>query len=157
MDRFELRERVEQLYEAFVRALDCDLLEELPPLFVDDGSYRLVSMENHRRGLPLATMRFDSRGMLQDKVFALRNTAMYIPRTQRHVISMLNVADSTETSVHVRAAFAVFETLPEEPTRVLTSGEYDDRLVWDDDNLLFAAKTTIYDSDLVRNSLVLPL
>ena len=42
--------------------------------------------ENHERGLPLATLSFESKGMLKDRVYGIRETLFHDPYYQRHVV-----------------------------------------------------------------------
>ena len=52
---------VDRLYIDYIQAIDDGDLERWVALFTDDCSYRIVSRENVRRGLPLATMRCHRR------------------------------------------------------------------------------------------------
>jgi 3-phenylpropionate/cinnamic acid dioxygenase small subunit len=152
-----LRDEIESLYLDYVEALDEDRLEDWPSLFIAEGSYQVVSRENWLRGLPLATMRCDSRDMMLYRIDAIRASSMYVPRTMRHIVSSLRAVSLDDRSIGVRANYAVFETLPGELTRVFSAGVYRDRLLRDGDRLRFAEKLCVYDSTLVPNSLVYPI
>lgn len=151
--RFELGD----LYAAYVEALDDGPLDAWPELFTDECLYLVIAAENHERGLPLATVRCESRGMLRDRVHAVHETAMYVPRRMRHVVGPLRVRDGDDGTLLVRAGYSVFETLPGELTRVFNVGRYDDVVVRDSGALRFREKRCVYDSCLVPNSLVLPI
>ena len=129
--------------------LDEDLFDDWLDLFTDDCSYLVISRENHLRGLPLATIRCESKGYLKDRVVAVTTTSMYTPRSQRHVIGApLELVDGTWT-----ASYAVFQTLPDEPTSVFSVGRYVARV----EGGRFVELTVIYDSNLVLNSIIKPL
>ena len=147
---------VHRLYADYVNAIDDGELERWPDLFTSDCSYQIIARENVRRGLPLATMRCDSRDMLRDRVQAIRSSAFYVSRTVRHVVGLLDIDDS-DPSVLVRANFALFESLPRSATSLLCSGVYDDVVVMDGGQLRFRQKHCIYDGDLVTDSIVYPL
>ena len=147
---------VDQLYLEYIATIDDGDLEHWPELFTEDCSYRIVSRENARRGLPLATMRCDSRDMLRDRVAAIQSSAFYVSRTVRHLVGLLD-ARSTEGTIAVRANFAVFESLPRASTTLLFAGVYDDIVVHEDGHLKFRQKHCIYDGDLVIDSIVYPL
>ena len=70
-------------YAAIVDAADWDAWCEL---FTEEGVYRLVPRENHERGLPLATLSFESKGMLKDRAHAIRETLFHDPYYQRHIV-----------------------------------------------------------------------
>ncbi len=55
-----------------------------PEFFTEDCSYRLQPRENHERGFPLATLSFESKGMLKDRVYGIRETLFHDPYYQRH-------------------------------------------------------------------------
>ena len=72
-----LGERVAQLNAEYARAIDDDRLEQWPGFFTDPCLYKITSADNHRRGLEAGLIYADSRGMLQDRVAALREANIY--------------------------------------------------------------------------------
>jgi salicylate 5-hydroxylase small subunit len=137
------------LFARHADLLDDDRFDEWVELFVDDCTYLVIPRENVDRGLPLAVIRCESKGYLKDRVVAVRDTSMYTPRSQRHVVGApLEQVDGTWT-----ASYAVFQTLPDEPTQVFSVGRYVARV----DRDRFASLQVIYDSTLVPNSIVKPL
>jgi len=146
---------IHRLYVDYIRTIDDGELEQWPELFTDDCSYQILARDNVRRGLPLATMRCDSRDMLRDRVQAIQSSAFYVSRTVRHVIGLLDIEPSSDGAC-VHANFAVFESLPRMATTLLSAGEYDDVVVEDGGHLRFRQKHCIYDGDLVTDSIVYP-
>lgn len=137
--------------------LDEGGLEDWPALFTQDGIYRIVSRENQLRGFPLATMLCEGRAAIEDRIHAIRSTALFVPRALRHLLGPLRVREESG-ALAVSASYAVFETLPEQETRVFSVGLYRDRVVRDrEGGLRFAEKLCIYDSTLIPGSLVFPL
>jgi 3-phenylpropionate/cinnamic acid dioxygenase small subunit len=124
--------------------------DEWLDLFADDCEYLVISRENVERGLPLATIRCESKGYLKDRVVGVTTTSMYAPRSQRHVVGAPLEHDDGSWS----ASYAVFQTLPDEPTQVFSVGRYVARV---DEDGRFASLHAIYDSALVLNSIVKPL
>ena len=55
------RARLRDFYDDYVAYLDEGDFDSWLDLFVEESEYRVVSRENFERGLPLATMRCDSR------------------------------------------------------------------------------------------------
>lgn len=153
----ELRLEVEDLLHAYGAALDAMELEKWPEFFTEGCFYQIIPRDNYERGLPLALMRCESKGMLKDRVFAIRETMLYEPRYLRHLISSIRVTGSTDESMTVEASYAVFETPTNEPTRVFNVGRYVDRIVRQDGQLKFAEKHCIFDSLLVLNSIIFPI
>ena len=137
------------LFAAHGDLLDEDRLDEWVELFADDCLYIVIPRENVERGLPLAAIRCESKGYLKDRVVAVRETAMYAPRSHRHVIGLSRAQDDGT----VTASYAVFQTLRGEPSTVFSTGRYVARI----SDGRFAELHVIYDTDLVDNSIVKPL
>ena len=154
LDRWAL----EDLYAAYARLLDDGPLEEWPELFVEDCLYLAIPRDNFDAGLPLATLRCESRGMLKDRVRAVRETIMYEPRYLRHQISQVSPRPRDDGCLDVTANYTVVEVLHDELPRVLSAGRYLDIVVEDETGRLkFAEKRVVYDSVLVPNTIVYPL
>ena len=81
-----LGERVAQLNAEYARAIDDDRLEQWPALFTDPCLYKITSADNYRRGLEAGLIYADSRGMLQDRVAALREANIYERQAYRHIL-----------------------------------------------------------------------
>jgi salicylate 5-hydroxylase small subunit len=152
-----LRFEIEDLLSAYGAVLDAGDLDQWPEFFVDDAFYQVIPRDNYDRGLPLALMRCESKGMLRDRVHAIRETLMYEPRYLRHVISGVRVLGQDDRGIRVEANYAVFETPMHEPTRVFNVGRYLDRIVRPQGQLKFAEKHCIFDSLLIPNSIVFPI
>lgn len=153
----ELRYEIEALYADYAEALDDNELERWPDFFVEDCLYKLVPRENWERKLPIALMLCESKGMLRDRVNAVRNTALYAPRTFRHLIGQFRIEAETPERMRVRANYVVFQTLVDDLTRIQNAGKYIDLVVRTPDGLRFREKICVFDSVLVPNSLIYPV
>jgi 3-phenylpropionate/cinnamic acid dioxygenase small subunit len=157
MSRRDLRLELEELYAEYVACLDEERLEEWPEFFTEDAVYRIIPRENFERGLPIATLHCESKGYLQDRVVAIRQTAVYAPRYVRRLVTNIRILDWRDEALHVRANYAAFETLRDELTRVFSVGRCHDRLAVANGRLKFKEKLVIFDSELIPNSLIYPL
>lgn len=153
----ELRVEIQDLMAEYTQALDDGNLERWPQLFTETCLYQVIPRENFDQGLPLATIRCESRGMLEDRVMAVRDTFMYEPRHLRHVVSGLQLKDRGNGVINAQSSYAVFETVIDEPTRVFNVGRYLDEIVRDDGVMRFRQRLCVFDSDLVPNSMVYPI
>jgi 3-phenylpropionate/cinnamic acid dioxygenase small subunit len=149
-------EEVEDLYAEYVEAIDTGNLERWPGFFVEPCLYRIVSKENHDKGLPLSLMLCESLGMLKDRALASQKLNVYGPRSWRHFVTQIR-ARADGDAISVTANFAVFETLHDQHTRILCSGRYLDKLARTGAGLRFREKICVYDSALIPGSIVLPL
>jgi 3-phenylpropionate/cinnamic acid dioxygenase small subunit len=157
LSRRDLRFELEDLYAEYVACLDEERFEEWPEFFTDDAVYRIIPRENFDRGLPMATLHAESKGYLQDRVVAIRQTTVYAPRYIRRLVSNLRILGWQHESLETRANYAAFETLRDELTRVFSVGRCHDKLVVVDGRLKFKEKLVIFDSELIPNSLIYPL
>ena len=158
-----LRAELDALYADYAAALDEARWDDWIALFADECSYLLQPRENHERGLPLATIRLESKGMLRDRIVGITETLFHAPYYQRHVIGPLRVlatgASGGVEHVDVQAAYVVHRTRVHQPSEVFSVGRYLDRVVRDpsDGLLRFAAKRAIFDSENILNSVVYPI
>lgn len=145
------------LYQAYAGALDARQYERWPDFFIDDCVYKLQPRENFDRGLPLATLSFESQGMLRDRVYAIGETLFHDPYYQRHVVGLPRVLAVEGDDIRCEANYAVFRTKPSEPTMVFNVGRYIDTVRRTRDGLRFASKLAVFDSELIPNSIIYPI
>ncbi len=155
----ELRLALQGLYDDYAAALD-DELERWPGMFTETGLYRVVARENFERGLLWPTMSCDGKGMLHDRVTAIRQTSVYTPRQMRHLVSGIRVLDDAPNGYRTQATFLVAESGPDTATRLFASGRYFDVVERSADaphGFRFAEKTAVYVGNLILCSLIYPL
>ncbi|MFP5464604.1 MAG: aromatic-ring-hydroxylating dioxygenase subunit beta [Gammaproteobacteria bacterium] len=153
----DLHYQVNKLLSDYVECIDDDRLEEWPQLFVEDCLYQVIARENADRGLPTSAMYCDSRGMLRDRVVALRHANIYAKHYYRHVLSNVNVKGVQDGEVVVQSNYVVLQTLVEGDTKVFNAGKYLDRIVATPDGLRFKRKVVVFDTYRIPNLLVTPL
>jgi 3-phenylpropionate/cinnamic acid dioxygenase small subunit len=151
-----LQREVEDLYARYAELIDDKRLQDWTGLFDEDCLYRVISKENHDRGLPLSQILCESPGMLRDRVLAFEKLNVYGPRTWRHMISQIRVEEEGGL-LRARANFVVFETRIDRRTEILCSGRYLDALVRTEAGLRFREKVCVYDTTLIPGSIVSPL
>lgn len=154
-------------YQSYAETIDSGDLNAWPAFFTENCIYKIQSRENFDRQLPLATMAFESQGMLKDRVYCIRETLYYEPYLQRHVVgapvitsvaSAISPAAGDEVRAH--ASYAVFRTKPDEVTHVYNVGRYEDILVRAPEaqhGWLLKSRVCVFDSDLILNSMIYPV
>lgn len=155
----DLRFALTALYDDYAAALD-DELERWPDLFTETAVYRVVARENYERGLLWPTMSCEGRGMLRDRVTAIRQTSVYTPRQMRHVISGIRILGDVPNGYRTQATFLIGESGPDTESRMFAIGRYVDVVERDADapnGLRFAEKTCVYDGNLILSTLIYPL
>jgi salicylate 5-hydroxylase small subunit len=156
MDFAEYHDLV-QLYADYASAVDSGDWDLWPDFFVDECSYRLVPRDNHERGFPLATLSFESKGMLRDRVYGIRETLFHDPYYQRHVVGAPLVRASEPGRIRSEANYAVFRTKLNELSTVFNVGRTLDVVVRTPAGLKFESRLVIYDSEMIPNSIIYPL
>lgn len=154
----QVRADVQALYADAAAALDERRFDDWVDCFVDDCEYVVQPRENFDRGLPLATMMLESKGMLRDRIYATGETLFHAPYHQRHVVGPIRVVAADEGRLRVEAGYAVFRTKVQQPSEVFNVGRTIDTVVRGDDGLWrFAARRVVFDSELIPNSIIYPI
>jgi 3-phenylpropionate/cinnamic acid dioxygenase small subunit len=153
----ELRTRLADLYCAYSDALDDGELERWPDFFTEDCLYKVIPRENFEQELPIALIYCESRDMLVDRVVALRETALFVPRSVRHLTSNIRLRAEGPDGFRLTANFALYQTMVDQPSELFLCGRYHDRIVEDGGSLRFAERICVYDSTIVPISLVYPV
>ncbi|WP_295381158.1 aromatic-ring-hydroxylating dioxygenase subunit beta [Pseudacidovorax intermedius] len=147
-----------QLYARYASALDAADWDAWPEFFTEDCRYRLQPRENHERGFPLATLSFESKAMLRDRVYGIRETLYHDPYYQRHVVGAPLVREVVDGRIHCEANYAVFRTKLSQLTTVFNVGRTIDEVVrMPDGALKFASRLVVYDSEMIPNSIIYPI
>ena len=148
---------IDQLNAAYASALDDKRFDAWPEFFVDDGQYKVQARENFDRGLPLALIALESKGMMKDRVYGITQTIYHAPYYMRHVIGPAQLITANGGIVKSQANYAVFRTRPAGASEVYNVGRYIDELVLVDGVFKFRSRTCVYDSEMVLNSLIYPI
>ena len=145
------------LYHAYASALDAREYERWPDFFTDECVYRLQPRENFDRGYPLATMAFESKGMLKDRVYGITETLAHDPYYQRHVVGVPLVRRVDGDLIESEASYAVFRTRQNEVSEVFNVGRYIDVVRRTADGLRFASRICVFDSEMIPTSIIYPI
>ena len=157
LESLQLHHEVDQLNAAYAAALDEKLFDAWPDFFVEDARYTVQARENFDRGLPLALMDLESRGMIKDRVYGITQTIYHGPYYTRHVVSPAQVLGVEGHVVKAQANYAVFRTKPAGISEVYNVGRYIDELLRTDAGLRFKSRLCVYDSEMILNSLIYPI
>ncbi|HPW09245.1 MAG TPA: aromatic-ring-hydroxylating dioxygenase subunit beta [Burkholderiaceae bacterium] len=146
-----------QLHADYASALDSGQWELWPEFFTDDCVYKLQPRENFDRGLPLATLSFESKRMLRDRVYGIRETLFHDPYYQRHVVGTPVIHSADASGIQCEANYAVFRTKLDGPSTVFNVGRYIDTIVRTPEGLKFAQRLCIFDSEMIPNAIIYPI
>jgi anthranilate 1,2-dioxygenase small subunit len=150
-----LQYAIEQLEARYAAAIDDDRLEDWPRFFTADCRYQIISRENYDRKLPIGVVFANSRGMIEDRVTALREANIFEVQNYRHILSPSLVLASDGAVATAQTNFAVIRIMQDGATMLFATGRYLDRIVLAD--RLFAEKIVVCDSRRVDTLLAIPL
>jgi len=148
---------VTQLNADYARAIDDDRLEDWPDFFVERCVYKITSAENHRRGYEVGVVYADSKGMLRDRVTALREANIYERQAYRHLIGLPAILGETGGAVRAETPFLVVRVMRAGTMDIFATGRYLDMLVDDDGTLRFRERIVVCDSSRFDTLLAIPL
>jgi len=94
---------LQNLYAGYSACLDEGDFERWPGFFLDVCEYRIQARENYDRKLPLSILWLESKGMLKDRVYGIRETLYHDPYYQRHIVSAPRVHDIVDGAIHSEA------------------------------------------------------
>ena len=152
-----LAERVSQLNAEYARAIDDDRLESWPDFFTDPCVYKITSADNYRRGLPAGLVYADSRGMLKDRVTALREANIYERQAYRHLVGLPAIRAGTGGAVHAETPFLVVRVVRDGTMDLFATGRYVDTMVDEGGTLRFRERLVVCDSSRIDTLLAIPL
>jgi len=157
LDERDLLFALDRLNNDYIHALDNDEIEQWPGFFSEDGVYKVLPRENHENGYPIAVMYCEGRGMMQDRITAIRNTLLFAPRALRHITGNTRILAVEDGGVHAQTNYAVFESTRDRDTTVFNAGRYLDHVVVEEGVLRYRKRLCVYDSSLIPTSVIYPI
>jgi len=149
---------IADLNARYADAIDANRLEAWPDFFLDDGCYRVTTVENVAQGLPLNIIYATSRAMLRDRVKALREANVYEGQHYRHVLGTPLITLVEAAGLRARTSFMVARVMRTGDTMLFATGCYEDHIVVDTpDGARFVEKTVVLDSRQIDTLLAIPL
>ncbi|HKZ06892.1 MAG TPA: aromatic-ring-hydroxylating dioxygenase subunit beta [Methylomirabilota bacterium] len=150
-------ERVTRLNAEYARAIDDDRLEDWPHFFAEACLYTITSAENHRRGLPVGVIYADSKGMLKDRVAALREANVFERQAYRHMVGLPALLGERDGLLRVETPFLVVRIMRDGTMAIFATGRYLDGLVEEGGALRFRERVVVCDSSRIDTLLAIPL
>jgi len=99
----------------------------------------------------------DSRGMVQDRVAALREANIYERQSYRHVVGMPALLGESDGALRVEVPFLVVRIMRDGRMDLFATGRYLDALVIEAGALRFRERIVVCDSSRIDTLLAIPL
>jgi salicylate 5-hydroxylase small subunit len=149
------------LYNDYAMACDSERWQQWPDFFIETGTYRLQPRENFEQGLPLCLLALESKGMMEDRVYSVKETLYHDPYYQRHIVGAPRITLHEKTAHGERicseANYAVMRTKLDGESTVYNVGFYRDVIVRTSTGLKFESRLCVYDSEMIANSIIYPI
>jgi 3-phenylpropionate/cinnamic acid dioxygenase small subunit len=149
---------IAQLNAANAAAIDADRLEEGPGFFLEQCLYKVTTADNVAKGYQAGIIYADTRAMLTDRIFALREANIYERQRYRHILGMPLIQGEADGVVRVETSFLVIRTMREGQMDVFVAGVYLDKVQRDQAGAWrYAERIVVCDSQRFDTLLAIPL
>ena len=150
-------DRIIALQAAYIRCIDGNELESWPDFFIDPCLYVVTSAENHRNGFVGGIIYADTKGMLIDRVAALREANVYEKQNYRHILGLPNVTKNGGDTAESETPFMVVRIMHDGQSDVFATGVYLDTYQVASNDLKFSKRRVVCDSSRVDTLMAIPL
>lgn len=141
----------------YARCIDDDRLEDWPAFFVEDCLYKVTTADNHREGLEAGVIFANSRGMLKDRISALREANIYERQNYRHLVGAPSILGMNGEDIRSEAAFMVARIMRDGSTTLFATGRYLDTWRNLPDGLRLKERIVVCDSSRIDTLMAIPL
>ena len=156
-ERQLLLAEIAEFNAAYAHCIDDDQLEQWPDYFTEVCEYRIIPRENVDLGLPAAIIFCDNRGMLIDRVVALRKANIYPAHYNRHILGPPILIKSDDQLVRVQCSYVLLQTRMDGQTRVFSAGKYMDAMERIDGVLRLRRRDVVFDTHRIDTLLATPI
>ncbi len=150
-------EEIADLLERYVHALDDGRVDEWSGFFDEAATYQVTTRENVDAGMPIGIVLCEGRGMMDDRIKALKTANIFESHTHRHLVGRPLIKRQDDGTYAVCSSFVVYRTLYTGKTDVFATGRYDDVLGVGPQGLRFLQRRVVLDSRIVDTLMVYPL
>lgn len=148
---------VNALLRDYCHALDDGELDRWSGFFTEDAVYQITTRENVAAGYPLGIVRCEGRGMMDDRIKALKTANIFESHTHCHITGPADIREELEGRFAVRSNFAVYRTMYTGEVGLFATGKYLDIVDTTDGAARFAERVVVIDSRRIDTLLVYPL
>jgi 3-phenylpropionate/cinnamic acid dioxygenase small subunit len=157
VDATTVRRGIDELSAAYAECIDDGRLEDWPGFFVDNCRYLITSRESFEAGYRHGVVYAASRGMLEDRILALRRANIFEPHRYRHIIGPVRIGKVENGIAEVRSNFIALRIMHDGETSLFASGRYLDQIDIAAPPYRFVERLVILDSQKIDTLLVIPL
>lgn len=151
------RRLIEDFLLDYAHDLDDDQLENWPKQFTEDAVYQIIPRTSYDQDLPLGILYCEGRGMMIDRINALRTANIYEPHTHCHILSRPRIEETPDGAYTSRTNFSVIRTKQDGTMEIYAAGKYVDEIAIEDGKPMFRDRRVVLESHRVDILLVVPI
>ena len=152
-----LRVHIEDMFSDYVHSIDDDRIEAWPEYFTETGFYQIISREGFEAGHAIGVLHCDGRGMMKDRVKAMREANIFEPHCYCHVMERPRLHRNSAETYSARTNFIVNRTMQNGDMETYACGKYLDLIDVSGDTPRFRRRIVVLDSRRIDILLVYPL
>lgn len=149
--------RIDAFLADYAHRLDDGDIDAWTGFFTADALYQITTRENFEAGYPIGIMLCEGRGMMEDRVLALKTANVYEPHCYCHIVGRAEIRTESKDSFVARSNFSVFRTMEDGEAELFATGKYLDRIALENGAPKFRERRVILDSRCVDVLLVYPI
>ena len=143
--------------ERYCHTLDDGSVDDWSAFFEQEGVYRVTTRENVEANRPIGIVLCEGRGMMDDRIKALKIANIFESHTFRHIVGRPVVEPEFEGRYTVRSSFSIFRIMYTGKTDLFATGRYEDIVSVSEDRILFAERAVVLDSRALDTLMVYPI
>lgn len=152
-----LEAQIASMLRDYCHVLDDGRVDEWSSFFEADATYQITTRENVQANYPLGIVYCEGRGMMNDRIKALKTANIFESHSYCHITGMPDVRQELEGRVAVRSNFAIYRTMYTGEAQLFATGKYLDVVNLSGPRPLFAERQVVLDSRCIDTLLVYPL
>jgi anthranilate 1,2-dioxygenase small subunit len=150
-------DRIMTMQAAYIRCIDSGEFEAWPDFFTEQCLYKVTTAENHKLGFEAGIIYADSKGMLTDRILALREANIYEKQSYRHILGLPTIVAHRDDEAECETPFIVARIMHDGQTDLFATGCYLDTCRVAGKNLKFSRKIVVCDSSRIDTLMAIPL
>ena len=143
--------------ERYCHTLDDGSVDDWSAFFEQDAIYQVTTRENVEARRPIGIVLCEGRGMMDDRIKALKIANIFESHTFRHIVGRPVVEPEFDGRYTVRSSFSVFRIMYTGQTDLFATGRYEDVVSVSDEGIRFAQRVVVLDSRSLDTLMVYPL
>ena len=152
----EVRQRLEDFLAGYCHQIDDGDIDSWPGFFAERCVYEITTRQNVDAGLPIGIMYCEGRGMLEDRIKAMKTANIFEQHVYCHLTGRPEIREEGPASYSLRSNFAIYRTMYTGAAELFATGKYLDTVSLAEGEPFFTRRKVVLDSRSLDTLLVIP-